>query len=242
MNLPNKLSLLRIILVPIMMFFYLATFIPCGKLIAIALFIVAAITDRLDGKIARRDGLVTDLGKLLDPIADKMLITCGLFLIVFDFDGSGAVVHPVGIIALFVMFTRDCVVNGLRQLVAQKGVAFAAVKSGKLKAVFAYCYIPAFMLLAQLHIWQTQFLAGSGVADVIVLIITIIAYILIALGTLVTAYSAFDYCIKAAPIFTASNPPRAEEKKETQVDKPKEIESKQTEPNTQVESKDQNEK
>ncbi len=218
MNLPNKLSLLRIILVPVLMFFYLATFIPCGKLIAVILFIVAAITDRLDGKIARRDGLVTDLGKLLDPIADKMLITCGLFLIVFDFDGAGAVVHPVGIIALFVMFTRDCVVNGLRQLVAQKGVAFAAVKSGKLKAVFAYSYIPTFMLLAQIHIWQTQFLAGIHAVEIIVLIITIIAYILLALGTIVTAYSAFDYCIKAAPIFTASNPPRAEKTKEVKAE------------------------
>ncbi len=208
MNLPNKLSLLRIILVPILMFFYLATFIPCGKLIAFVLFIVAAITDKLDGKIARRDGLVTDLGKLLDPIADKMLITCGLFLIVFDFDGSGGVVHPVGIIALFIMFTRDCIVNGIRQLVAQKGVAFAAVKSGKLKAVFAYIYIPTFMFLAQVHIWQTQFLANLAWVDVVVLIITIFAYVALALGSLITAYSAYDYCKKAMPMF-ASNPPRA---------------------------------
>jgi len=220
MNLPNKLSLLRIILVPLMMFFYLATFIPCGKLIAVLLFIVAAITDKLDGKIARRDGLVTDLGKLLDPIADKLLNTCALFLVVFDFDGSGAIVHPVGIITLFVMFAGDTLKNGIRQMAAQKGVAFAAMKSGKLKSVLYYIFIPIFMFLAQVHIWQTQFLAGIKAIEIIVLIITIIAYIILALATIVAIYSAFDYCRKAVPMFkpkTASNPPRASEPKEDEM-------------------------
>ncbi|MBR4270912.1 MAG: CDP-alcohol phosphatidyltransferase family protein [Clostridia bacterium] len=212
MNTPNKLSLLRIILVPILMFFYLATFIPGGKLIAFVLFIVAAITDRFDGKIARRDGIVTDLGKLLDPIADKMLITCGLFLIVFDFDGAGAIAHPWGIIALFIMFSRDCIVNGVRQLTAQKGVAFAAVKSGKLKAIFAYSYIPTFMFLAQIHIWQQTFLADIAFVNILVIIITVAAYILLALGTIVTAYSAYDYIRKALPIMgtEAKNSPLAD--------------------------------
>ncbi len=227
MNLPNKLSLLRIILVPILMFFYLATFIPCGKLIAFVLFIVAAITDRFDGKIARRDGLVTDLGKLLDPIADKMLITCGLFLIVFDFDGSGAIAHPWGIIALFVMFTRDCIVNGVRQLTAQKGVAFAAVKSGKLKAIFAYSYIPTFMFLAQVHIWQQSFLADIAFIEILVLLVTIVAYILLALGTIVTAYSAYDYIRKAWPLMgvEAKTPPRAEQVEKTTTQKDSIVES-----------------
>lgn len=194
MNLPNKLSFLRIILVPFIMFFYLATFIPygIGKIVAIMLFIVAALTDLFDGKIARKNGLVTDLGKLLDPIADKMLITCSLFVIVLD----GTIAHPWGIIALTILFTRDCIVNGIRQIAATKGVVVAAVWSGKIKAILAYTYIPMFMLLAQLHILQAGVWAGSQVFDTIVLIFSILAYIVLTAGTLVTAWSAIDYTLK----------------------------------------------
>jgi len=85
MNLPNKLSLLRIFLIPVMLFFYLADFVPYGKVIALAVFIIAAFTDFLDGKIARKHNLVTNLGKLLDPIADKLLVMSGLLLVVIDY-------------------------------------------------------------------------------------------------------------------------------------------------------------
>ena len=83
MNLPNKLTLLRIILIPFMMFFYLADFIPygIGKIVAIVIFILASLTDLLDGKIARKYNLVTDLGKFLDPIADKLLTATAFLLI-----------------------------------------------------------------------------------------------------------------------------------------------------------------
>ena len=99
MNLPNKLTFLRIFLVPLLMFFYLATFIPYGKVIAVVIFIGAAITDHFDGKLARKHGLVTDLGKLLDPLADKMLYTCAFFLIIAD----GTVASPWGVIALSIL-------------------------------------------------------------------------------------------------------------------------------------------
>ena len=188
MNLPNKLSILRICLVPFIMFFYLAPFIPYGKIIAIALFIVAAVTDLFDGKIARKNGLVTDLGKLLDPIADKMLITCSLFLIVFDL----TIAHPWGIIALTVLFTRDCIVNGVRQIAATKGVAVAAEKSGKIKAILAYIYIPFFMFIAQLNISIVDFAAY----DTVITIFYVIGYILLAAATIVTAWSAIDYPLK----------------------------------------------
>ena len=94
MNLPNKLSLLRIILIPFMLFFYLATFVPYGKIIALAIFIIAALTDMLDGKIARKYNLVTNLGKLLDPIADKLLVMSALLLVVVDY----TIPHPYGVI------------------------------------------------------------------------------------------------------------------------------------------------
>ena len=101
MNLPNKLTLLRIILIPFMMFFYLADFIPygIGKIVAIAIFILASLTDLLDGKIARKYNLVTDLGKFLDPIADKLLTATALLLILAD----GTIPAPWGVIIVAII-------------------------------------------------------------------------------------------------------------------------------------------
>ncbi len=193
MNLPNKLSMMRICLVPLIMFFYLATFIPYGKFVAVVLFIWAALTDLYDGKIARSRGLVTDLGKLLDPIADKMLITCSLFVIVLD----GAIAHPWGIIALTVMFTRDTIINAIRQVAATKGVVVAAVWSGKIKAILAYTYIPMFMFISQGVFANT----GYAVCDIINTVLTVIAYVVMGAGTLVTAWSAIDYSLKNKFVF-----------------------------------------
>ncbi len=197
MNLPNKLSFMRICLVPLIMFFYLATFIPYGKCIAVVLFIWAALTDLYDGKIARSKGLVTDLGKLLDPIADKMLITCSLFIIVLD----GAIAHPWGIIALTVMFTRDTIINAIRQVAATKGVVVAAVWSGKIKAILAYTYIPMFMFISQGIFANT----GYVICDVINTVLTVIAYIVLGAGTIVTAWSAVDYSLKNKFVFISQN-------------------------------------
>lgn len=193
MNLPNKLSMMRICLVPLIMFFYLATCIPYGKFVAVVLFIGAALTDLYDGKIARSRGLVTDLGKLLDPIADKMLITCSLFVIVLD----GAIAHPWGIIALTVMFTRDTIINAIRQVAATKGVVVAAVWSGKIKAILAYTYIPMFMFISQGVFANT----GYAVCDIINTVLTVIAYVVMGAGTLVTAWSAIDYSLKNKFVF-----------------------------------------
>ena len=86
MNLPNRITLVRIILIPFMIFFYLASFIPgsWGKIVALGIFIIAALTDMLDGQIARKRNLVTNLGKFLDPIADKLLTMAALLLVVLS--------------------------------------------------------------------------------------------------------------------------------------------------------------
>ena len=101
MNLPNKLSVLRICLIPFVMFFYLADFIPygIGKIAAIVIFIAAALTDMLDGKIARKHNLVTNLGKFLDPIADKILTAAVFFLIIAD----GTLPAPWGVIIVSII-------------------------------------------------------------------------------------------------------------------------------------------
>ena len=209
MNLPNKLSIIRICLVPFIMFFYLAPFIPYGKFITIVLFIVAAVTDLFDGKIARKNGLVTDLGKLLDPIADKMLITCSLFLIVFD----QTIAFPWGLIALTVLFTRDCIVNGVRQIAATKGVAVAAEKSGKIKAILAYIYIPFFMFIAELK----GLIAGVEAYDVVMTVFYVIGYIILAAATIVTAWSAIDYPLKNRDLIMPKKEQEAVEEVEEKV-------------------------
>ena len=193
MNLPNKLSFLRIFLVPVMMFFYMASFIPYGKVVAVVLFIAAALTDLFDGKIARARGEVTDLGKLLDPLADKMLYTCAFFLIIAD----GTIAAPWGVIALSILFVRDSLINGVRQIAATKGVVLAAANSGKLKALLTDIYIPMFMFIAQ------GIFVGTGYAacDVINQILVIAAYVVMGVATLVTIYSGVEYCVKNKHLF-----------------------------------------
>lgn len=136
LNIPNKISLTRIALMPVFIFFYLANFIPygIGKLIALILFIVASVSDAVDGYIARHYNMVTDFGKFLDPIADKLLATTGLVMLLVDH----TIVPVLGVIFIFIMLLRDYMVTGLRQMGQLKGVIIAADKYAKIKANFLY--------------------------------------------------------------------------------------------------------
>ncbi len=194
MNLPNKLSILRIILVPVMMFFYLATFIdPWGKFIAVVVFIFAAFTDLFDGRIARKKGLVTDLGKLLDPIADKLLYNCGLLLVVAD----GTIPVPFGIIAMAILLFRDFIINGIRQVAASKGIVVAASLSGKLKAIFHYIQIPMFMTLAGTHFFVGDFW------NIFNTVLLIAALVMLTVATAITIWSVFEYYFKNKNVFVS---------------------------------------
>ncbi len=126
MNLANKLTLLRIFLVPIFMFVLLIR-IPYGEYIAAVIFIIAASTDGLDGYIARKRKQITNFGKLMDPLADKLLITAALISLV-----------ELRIIAgwiAFVIIGREFFVTGLRTIAAAEGVIIAASKLGKIKTI-----------------------------------------------------------------------------------------------------------
>ncbi len=197
MNTPNKLSMLRIILVPLIYVFYLLPIDPYGKFISVVLFIMAALTDQFDGHIARKTNQVTDLGKLLDPLADKLLYSGCMFLIVVD----GTIAHPWGIIGLFIIFFRDTLVNGIRQVAATKGVVVAAVLSGKLKAIFAYIFIPLFMFYAGWHsiACDAQWFVICG--DIVLWL----AYIIYAIAVCITIWSGIDYSIRNKPVFATGN-------------------------------------
>lgn len=191
MNLPNKLSLLRICLIPIFIFFYLASFIPCGKIIATIIFIVAALTDMLDGKIARKHNLVTNLGKLLDPIADKLLVTAGLLLVVVDF----TIPHPYGVIIAIIIIGRELLISAFRQIAASKNFVMAADKFGKIKMIIQVIALPMLFVLSFLT-YNMGDCFGVTLGDTALLVCQIISYIFIGLATFFTILSGVNYLVK----------------------------------------------
>lgn len=185
MNIPNKLSMLRIILIPFMLFFYLADFVPYGKIIAIAIFIVAAFTDMLDGHIARKYNLVTNLGKLLDPIADKLLVVSALLLVVVDY----TIPHPYGVIVAIIIIGRELLISAFRQIAASKNFVMAADKLGKIKTITQDIALPLLFLIS--------FLTNNvSINSNVLFVIQIIGYILIGIATLLTIISGANYLIK----------------------------------------------
>lgn len=185
MNLPNKLSLLRIFLIPVMIFFYLADFVPYGKIIAIAVFVLAAFTDFLDGKIARKYNLVTNLGKLLDPIADKLLVMSALLLVVVDM----TIPHPYGVIVAIIIIGRELLISAFRQIAASKNYVMAADMFGKIKTFTQDIALPILFLLSFLTY-------NVSVNQTFTLIVQIVGYVMIGLATLFTVLSGANYLIK----------------------------------------------
>ena len=192
MNLPNKLSLSRLIITPIMMFFYLASFITFGKVIAVGLFVIGAITDFLDGYIARKYNLVTDIGKFLDPIADKLLVTSALILVAVD----GTIMAPFGAIALAIFVGRDLTVDMLRQVASSKGTVIAADKLGKYKTFSQDIALPLLML-------YSYFLTLS-LSELFLTIFMWVSYGFLILATLLTIISLVNYLVKNRAVFTKS--------------------------------------
>lgn len=190
MNLPNKLSLLRIFLIPVFIFLFLADFIPFGKLIACGVFIIAAITDMLDGKIARKYNLVTNLGKLLDPIADKLLVISGLLLIVVDY----TIPNPYGVLIAIIIIGRELLVSAVRQIAASQNIVIAADKFGKIKMIVQVIALPMLFVLSYLK-WNV-FIDSTAL-----LVCEIISYAFIGLATLFTVLSGINYIIKNRQIF-----------------------------------------
>ena len=123
MNLPNRLTLLRVIMVPVMVLLCAISLWPW----ALAVFVLAAVTDALDGYLARKHGLVTDLGKFLDPVADKALVICAFVCL------CAAKVLPAWFVCLVVF--RELAVDGLRLAASAKGTVVAAALTGKIKTV-----------------------------------------------------------------------------------------------------------
>ena len=187
MNLPNKITLSRIILIPFVMLFYLVPMFPYAKAVALGLFLIASFTDHLDGHIARTRGLVTNLGKFLDPIADKLLTSSVLFMIVAD----GTVNMYFGIIALTIIIGREFMVAALRQLAASKGVVVAADKLGKIKTVTQMVALTGYLLYALL---MTEI--GACLLNTILYWVSNVA---LGVSVAFTIISGINYMIKNKP-------------------------------------------
>ena len=199
MNLPNKLSILRICIVPIMSIFYVIN-TTWSVLVAIALFLLAVVTDFLDGNIARRTNQVTSLGKLLDPIADKFLVCCALFLIVEYNIFSQQLILPVGVGAFCcaLIISRELLVSIVRQIGASNGVVIHANKWGKIKAIFQYISIPILMLL-------TLDKLLIGVSSTLYQVLYWLGIVTFAIATVLTIISAIIYIIENKNIFKNIN-------------------------------------
>ena len=129
MNLPNKLTLFRVILIPFFVFFLLAPYFEgYGNYIAVAIFIVASITDFLDGKLARKYNLVTNFGKFMDPLADKLLV-CSALICLIQLESIPAWV-------VIIIIAREFIISGFRLIASDNGVVIAASYWGKFKTAF----------------------------------------------------------------------------------------------------------
>lgn len=170
MNLPNKLTVLRVCMVPIFVVFMLWDGLgDASKYAATVIFILASMTDWLDGYLARRDNLVTDFGKFMDPIADKLLVCSALICLV----EKGALAAWIVIIII----GREFIISGFRLVASDKGVVIAASYWGKFKTVSQ-------MLMVILLILD---LGG---------VFAVIAEVLVWIAVILTVISLVDYLIK----------------------------------------------
>ncbi len=129
MNLPNKLTLFRVFLIPVFVVFMLVNVTgPYDKWIALAIYIVACLTDMLDGKIARKYNLITDFGKFMDPLADKLLV-CSAMICLIELGRLPAWI-------VIIIISREFIISGFRLVAADNGVVIAASWWGKFKTVF----------------------------------------------------------------------------------------------------------
>jgi CDP-diacylglycerol--glycerol-3-phosphate 3-phosphatidyltransferase len=172
-NLPNQLTMLRVVMIP----FFIAALMTGHSYTAAGLFAAASLTDALDGYIARKYHLVTNFGKLMDPLADKLLVVSALVCLVELGDIPAWMV--------IVILAREFTVTGLRSVAASAGRVIAAGFSGKLKTVFQMLAVIAFLL-------KNQPFESLGIP---------FAHIMLWIALVLTVYSGAEYVIKGRSLF-----------------------------------------
>ena len=168
MNLPNKLTMFRVILIPFFVLFMLVDITTVDKWIALAIFIVASLTDLLDGKIARKYNLITNFGKFMDPLADKLLVCSALICLVE--------LAKLPAWMVIVIIAREFIISGFRLIASDNGVVIAASYWGKFKTTFQMVMIC--LLIADI--------AAIG----------IITNVIVWIALILTVVSLIDYLVK----------------------------------------------
>lgn len=191
MNLPNKLTCLRIILVPL---FVIAMCLPTEWVwpiyTALGIYIVAALTDFLDGYISRKKGLITRFGKIMDPLADKLLVSTGFIMLT----GFGIIPAWITVIIVF----RDFFVNALRMFGTDNNKDLAASLSGKIKTMFQLVGIPLGILNVALlpEYGYLSFIENAAKMDMLGLAINVFMSVTISVAVIATLWSFVAYLIR----------------------------------------------
>jgi CDP-diacylglycerol--glycerol-3-phosphate 3-phosphatidyltransferase len=189
-NLPNKITLTRIFMIPLFVAVFYIEAIPYRFAIAAFIFLLAAATDALDGYIARSRGLVTNLGKFLDPIADKVLVATAMILLLtakqemfLPFGDYANALYIGTAVCVSVIMARELIISAFRQIAATAGVVMAADKLGKFKTIFQDVSVVALLVGAS---FSSDF-AGK--------IVLIVGFVLFAVATVLTVVSGVAYVI-----------------------------------------------
>ena len=187
MNLANKLTMIRIFLVPVFLFFITVKEIPYGSIIATVVFIIASITDQLDGHIARSRNQITNFGKFMDPLADKLLVTAALVALVE--------LKLVAGWAVVVILAREFAVSGLRTLAASDGIVIAASWWGKIKTVTQMIAILLLLLKVNINTSANaiNFINNNSFLNSF---FTYVPETIMFIAVLITIISGIDYFVK----------------------------------------------
>ena len=183
MNLPNKLTLTRILMIPLFVAVFFIDGIPFNYVFSAGIFALAAFTDFLDGHIARKYNLVTNLGKFLDPIADKVLVSTALIVMLVTMPNGDLIMPFYASIGVAIVLARELAVSGFRMVAASKGAVLAADWSGKIKTFVQD--ISIIVLLVGVEINSTPYS-----------IVNLIGLILFGIAVVLTIISGAECIIK----------------------------------------------
>ena len=166
MNTPNKITIFRMFIAPAFLVIYFSN-IPYKLLISAFIFAVGSVTDAIDGHLARKNNIVTNFGKFLDPIADKMLVTAGFLALMQD--------GLCNIWIVMLMLTREFAVTSVRLIAAAQGVVIPANIGGKIKTVLQMLSLIAVMVLCELNVLLSWDISMSCVSNILLGITTVVS-------------------------------------------------------------------
>ena len=195
MNLPNLLSIFRIVLIPVFSYVYLTAQEQPWFYIAALILLVSGLTDLLDGLIARKFNLVTQLGKILDPLADKMLTTAAFL----GFLAAGR----LDVWAVMIILTREFMVTSVRLVAAKDGTVIAASLAGKAKTVAQFASILYMLAALEFCSWEHTLLAGTAVPGWLFDVLPLVGQALIWVSVVLTVISGFQYVWSYRQYFTS---------------------------------------